>query len=109
MRVFIREILVIPVITQISQSKTPATLTSYVEVDQQRHVRGGGDLTLVLPRVPHSEVPDDESPVGGAGGVEGLQPQVGGVGVAAHRQQAHVRQPDPADLHTTSYEHTFIS
>ena len=53
-------------------------------------MRGGGDLTLVLPRVPHGEVPDDESPVGGAGGVEGLHPQVGGVGVAAHRQQGDV-------------------
>ena len=52
-------------------------------------------LALVLARVPGADVPDDQRPAAAAllpPGILplGLQPQVGGVGVAAHRQQGDV-------------------
>ena len=51
----------------------------------------GGDLALVLTLVLHRQVPDHQPPVRRARAVEGLQPEVGGVGVASHRQQGGVR------------------
>ena len=82
MRVFIREILLIPEPRQMTEARP---LTSNVKVEQQRHVRRGGDLALVQAGVLEAEVPDHQAPVRGAGGVLGLHPQVGGVGVASHR------------------------
>ena len=55
-------------------------------------------LTLVAAPVPPADIADDEIPVPGPGLVSRLQPQVRGVGVAAHRQQRHVRHADPAHL-----------
>ena len=82
MRVFIREILVIPEPRLMTEARP---LTSNVKVDQQRHVRCCGDLALVKAGVLQAEVPDHQAPVRRAGGVLGLHPQVRGVGVASHR------------------------
>ena len=71
--------------------RDPVRLPSDREVDQERHVGTGGDLALVLALVLQRQVPDDQPPVRRARAVEGLQPEVGGVGVAAHRQQGGVR------------------
>ena len=57
----------------------------------------GGDLALVLPAVLPAHGPDGEAPVRGVGGVAGLVPQVGGVGVAAHCQQVEAVLPQPGD------------
>ena len=81
-----------------SPQKPNNIVTLDSQADDGGHVRGGGHLALVLASVQHAHVPDGQHPVPGGGLVVRLQPQVGGVGVAAHRQQGRVRQPDPAHL-----------
>ena len=61
-------------------------------------------LTLIVAPVPPADIPDDQVPVPGARLMPGLQPQVRGVGVAAHSQQRHVRHADPADLNTNIWQ-----
>ena len=67
-----------------------ALLTSNLQVEQERPVRAGGDLALVLPGVLAGDVPDQDLPLRRAQLVVGLHPKVGGVGVASHGQQRHV-------------------
>lgn len=55
-------------------------------------------LALVDARVLALGVPDPESPVLGVGRVHGLEPLVGGVGVAADGQQVDVPMTHPGDL-----------
>ena len=76
-------------------STEAALLTPDSEGDGGGHVGRGGHLALVLARVPGADVPDDEGPAAAPLLPPGilplcLQPQVGGVGVAAHRQQGDV-------------------
>ena len=58
---------------------------------------GGGDLADVEAAVPRLGGLDGEAPVRAVREVTGLVPQVGGVGVAAHRQQVEAVLLQPGD------------